>query len=527
MPVMPPGPTAAPAVAGVAATPEAAPAAGPDAVDGTLAVHDTDAVAPADAVDALPPPEGVEAAFLKKVDAAFEVELARLVADDEGMARRLGVVLPILAALALPCALALALLGAPADAEARRRHGPQGAAFITGPWPDVRTGAALAQQEARLAIERSKRLGLRDLGSVLDPAGDPDALAAEREAETEFRKGFIAFSNESWGAALKSFSKSARRRMDAASRQADPGKLVQVMQYAGAAAVRSGDYRKGIRWFHRASVLNPAAELDARGVSGATRDLYERVRRRATGLPPSDLRVLSAPDGASVYIDGKFVGVTPAVVPVPLPGTHLLRIDLDGYIRAGQDVEVLPGPTEEIDITLRPAEKQARFEELLAAAMPLLDSDDDAKPALGRLAKTLGVESIILGRLEPRGEENVLLIACEYDTDGEPVGEAANKVFGYRDAGFRRGSATFFDTLLAGDGTLDRAARGLPAAPPLGESAVASLVEIDDGPPIYGTWWFWTGVGLVTAGGATAGVVAALPEEAPKRQAKGELIFQF
>jgi hypothetical protein len=237
--------------------------------------------------------------------------------------------------------------------------------------------------------------------------------------------------------------------------------------------------------------------------------------------------VLSEPDGASVYIDGKFVGVTPAVVPVSLPGTHLLRIEKDGYIREGRDVEVLPGPTEEVVLTLRPTKKKDTFESLLAAALPLLDLDDDAKPALGRLAKTLGVSSIVLGRLEPRGEEDVLLIACEYDVDGEPVGEAANKVFSYRDAGFRRGAAKFFDTLLNGDGTLDPAARGLPARPPLGESAVASLTEIDDGPPIYATWWFWTGVGAVTAGGATAGVIAALPEEAPKRQPKGELIFQF
>jgi hypothetical protein len=500
----------------VSPTAEAAGATEVSAVDPPTA---TEPVEPAEAVDALPPPEGVEAAYLQAVDAAFETELSRVVAGDERLAKLLGL------------GLALIVIGGglliPGSASAKRRQEPQGAAFISGPWPDVRTDAAMAQQQARLAIERSDRLTLGDLGAVLDPTGDPDALAAEREANTAFRKGFIAFSNESWAPALQSFSVAARRTMDAASRLSDASRLAEIMQYAGAAAVRSGDYRTGIRWFHQASVLQPKASLNARGVSDATRDLYERVRRRATGLPPSDLRVLSEPDGASVYIDGRFVGVTPAVVPVALPGTHLLRVDRDGYIRQGVDVEVLPGPTEEVQFVLKPTKKLAKFEELLAAALPVLDMDDDAKASVTRLANTLGVDSIVLGRIEPRGEENVLLLACEYDSKGEPVGEAGSRVFGYRDAGFRQGVAEFFDALLAGDGTEDPTAKGLPPPPPLGESAVASIVEMDDGPPIYAMWWFWTGIGVVTAGGAAAGVAAALPSEEPKRKQRGELIFQF
>lgn len=416
---------------------------------------------------------------------------------------------------------------APGTAEARRPSGPHAAAFIAGPWPDVRTDAALAQQEARLAIDRSKRLHLGDLTAVLDPTGDPEVRAAERDADAAFRKGFVALSNESFEPALQSFAHSARRRMDAAARMKDLDKLVRVMQYAGAAAVRSGDYRQGVRWFHRASVLAPEAALDARGVSSATRDLYERVRRRATGLPPADMRVLSEPNGASVYLDGRFVGVTPAVVAVPLPGTHVLQVDRDGYMREGRDVEVLPGPTEEVRVTLRPTKKGAKFQQLLSAAMPLLYNDDSAKPALQRLAKTLGVESVVLGRLEPRGEDNVLLIACEYDDEGEPVGEASNKVFAYRDPGFREGTAAFFDSLLAGDGTLDPQARLLPPAPPLGESALASLTATDDGPPIYATWWFWTGVGVLGAAGGAGVAAAATPSQEATRKPRGELIFQF
>ncbi len=75
--IKPAGPLAAPAVAGVDVA-EAAPApppAPPDRVE---------SVAPVDAPAA---PEGVEAAYLRRVDEAFAAELSTLVSGDERLER--------------------------------------------------------------------------------------------------------------------------------------------------------------------------------------------------------------------------------------------------------------------------------------------------------------------------------------------------------------------------------------------------------------------------------------------------------
>lgn len=429
---------------------------------------------------------------------------------------------------ALAAFVLAALVATPDPAHARMGRGPYAVAFVDGPWPDVRTDAALAQQLAREAIKRSRRLAPRDLAGVLDPKGDPEAVAALREANELFRKGFVAFSNEEWEEAHAAFTQSVRRRMDGAALMESPDALVQAMQYAGAAAVRQGEYRQGVRWFHRASVLAPEAELNARGAGEAMADLYERVRRRATGLPPSEIRVLSEPDGASVHLDGTFVGVTPAVIPAPLPGTHMLRVEKDGYLNVGRDIEILPGPTEEIPVELRPTRRLEEFQATLAAAMPLLDKDNAAKPALAKLAKMLGVDSVILGRVEPRGEAEVALFACEFGAKGKVVGRRASRSFGYRSAAFRKEVEEFFDELLLGQGKIDPRVAMLPPPPPIGESAAPAPLDLEDeGPPIYASWWFWTGVGVLAAGGGAAATAAALPGASPKPEARGELIFQF
>ena len=84
MPIKPAGPLAAPAVAGVgAAEAAAAPVPAPPS-DLAAPPH---AVEPASSVEAPAAPDGVEAAYLRRVDEAFAEELSTLVSGDERLER--------------------------------------------------------------------------------------------------------------------------------------------------------------------------------------------------------------------------------------------------------------------------------------------------------------------------------------------------------------------------------------------------------------------------------------------------------
>jgi len=399
-------------------------------------------------------------------------------------------------------------------------------AFVAGPWPETRASAALAQQLAREAIATHRRLTLRQVEEVLDPEGDAKTINAKRQAELEYRKGFIAFTNESYKPALKHFETSVKLLLEATA-QPRPAAVVRAMQYAGATAILLRRYRDGITWFHRASVIAPKLGLVARDMDPGMVELYERVRRRATSQAPTDLHVISEPPDAAVFLDRRFVGVTPTVVPVPLAGIHLLRVAKDGLLPFGAAVEILPRVNEEVRLDLKPTRRLHRFNKLLLGSFVLLDGEKTkAKKPLRKLARLCAVDSMTLGRLEPRGEGRVVLRVMEYDVTNKQVIRQASRVFRQKTEAFAGKVSAFFQEFYAGSAGEDPTVADLPPAPPVPElEGVVGAKQAETG-PFYATWWFWTGVGVAAAGGVTAAAVTR-PWEEPPRPEKGDLLFQF
>jgi len=52
-----------------------------------------------------------------------------------------------------------------------------------------------------------------------------------------------------------------------------------------------------------------------------------------------------------------------------------------------------------------------------------------------------------------------------------------------------------------------------PAAAPGMQPQPNAYIPVDEGPAWYEQWWVWTLLGLVTAGGITAGIILGLPAE--------------
>lgn len=93
---------------------------------------------------------------------------------------------------------------------------------------------------------------------------------------------------------------------------------------------------------------------------GATRPASAARPANAPGAPPATtaagysagLIVESRPPGAAVFIDGRRVGTTPLTVdPVPT-GSHVVRLELDGYRRWSSSVRVAAGERNRVTASL-------------------------------------------------------------------------------------------------------------------------------------------------------------------------------
>jgi hypothetical protein len=85
-------------------------------------------------------------------------------------------------------------------------------------------------------------------------------------------------------------------------------------------------------------ILNPAADRLA--------------ARAAVADGNGTLSIASDPPGATVYVDGRFVGETPIDVPNLQPGDHRVRLVKDGYLENGRIVSITAGRTGTLQVRL-------------------------------------------------------------------------------------------------------------------------------------------------------------------------------
>jgi TolB-like protein len=76
-----------------------------------------------------------------------------------------------------------------------------------------------------------------------------------------------------------------------------------------------------------------------------------RLKLDALSKGPAAVKLTSDPRGAIVTIDGQIAGTTPLDRPV-VPGKHLIRVDMDGYISIEREVTFVEGVNEDLAFTL-------------------------------------------------------------------------------------------------------------------------------------------------------------------------------
>ncbi|WP_456472622.1 PEGA domain-containing protein [Methanocaldococcus sp.] len=77
------------------------------------------------------------------------------------------------------------------------------------------------------------------------------------------------------------------------------------------------------------------------------------------------LFVESDPSGAEIYIDGDYKGKTPKTISELSPGTHTLKLRMDGYSDYTKDVEIKTGETTNVYVKLE--------------SVPITDTNDNVK----------------------------------------------------------------------------------------------------------------------------------------------------
>jgi hypothetical protein len=193
-------------------------------------------------------------------------------------------------------------------------------------------------------------------------------------------------------------------------------------------------------------------------------DDSEAQRRRNRRAPTGTLQIFCFTEGATIEINGEQRGTTPMNAPLTLePGNYTVRVFKRGYTEFVEAVDVARGQNTELDANL-----------IAFAGLVRIDVNVDEA--------TIAVDGVVSGQASrsnpfdkdiPAGQHEFTVQAPGYQPFTQTVEvEAGNPL------------------------TLTVSLAIVPDQP-----AVAAST------PVYESWWFWTIIGTVVVGGATAGVV--------------------
>ncbi len=375
--------------------------------------------------------------------------------------------------------LILLVLAAPktAPAPAAKPSLPARAAvFVSSP---DEAGAVKAETELTRALEEAN-VKLVDVPAAFpvaarDESGDKLVKDARQAYDDLDYEGAAT----RWNEALEFFVKHPEL--------ADSKTLADAHFFVAALAIQNGgksQAKKAQEEFVRALVNNPSLTCDPQVYGADVKKSFDKAVTELGNKGQGPLSIESSPPGAMVTLRGKELGLTPIAEPPAVPvGRHLVVFARPGYEPAGAWADVSKeGGSAKATLSAAPG-----YMEVRDAATTLIGKGVGAKGPIPPGAKKVG--EIVKARflvLSDGATAEVWDVESGNRLSGlsisaEELGESAKKIGGF----------------------IDR-----PAA------AVAAVAddrpeEPGAGGPVYKQWWFWTAVGVVAVGGATAAGVAA------------------
>lgn len=246
----------------------------------------------------------------------------------------------------------------------------------------------------------------------------------------------------------------------------------------------------------------------------AARDALRAAEAQFDDATPGRLELQVDVLRAEVYLDGRFVGVSPLRLNRVAPGEHLIRVRKDGFSPVVVRAVAKSGELSLIDVSLTPLNNQstlarAAAEVVLEAGLP------QAGPAMQELRAILLLEQLIVLRVTREPQDALFAEAFLYDMRSLQLLAGARHPFMER-------------SFQSREELVERLLRDLVEATRLG----AELGEMTSlGEPWIGedsflrTWWFWSGVGAATATAVLLGVL--LSRDTPAPPTEGTLILDF
>jgi hypothetical protein len=293
--------------------------------------------------------------------------------------------------------------------------------------------AGYVAHQMRRAFQADDRYEVIDLEEALGNSASKKAVRAFKVAEQLTDKGREAYQTLDLDPAIEHLASALNKYERNAAFVSDIRAVAKVLMLLGATHILRGDEKTGALRLRQAIAVDPTVDPDPRIFNPGMRQIFQEAVGQLANRPLGTISVTSNPSYAEVYLDGKFVGVTPMAADSIQEGRHFVRFVKEGYRSRGNVIDVV-GKEEAADVaTLEPTDSFEEFDALVEAATPSLSSKQ-AGDRVGEVFKQLGqvleADALMLTEVRLDGER-VRVLSVLVDVADSKVLKSASQTFSY------------------------------------------------------------------------------------------------
>ncbi len=345
------------------------------------------------------------------------------------------------------------------------------------------------------ALRRNPRLEMKDLDTRLADFAQEIPTEQVEEGRRLLQDGEKALSLRELPSALRQLKQAAdllSKVLPFIKKQ----ELAEAMSALAVAQCESGDKRGCRATFQRLLVWRSDHKYDPAKFPERHLALFEEVKKELLAARRGSLEIRSDPPAAQAYVDGRYVGVTPASAEGLIAGEHFVTLKREGYRKTVTPASVSTKVQGTIDVKLERSGKFLLVEQALKAVEREVGHDRLA-PDVDNLKEVLYLDHAVFVRARRAGAGRIRIESQLYDLRS------------------RRRLAT--ETREFADGESEKMLAQQATALYVNVRYDAELETPKDEPiplarqqrkALYRRWWFWTVIGAVAVGVAvTTGLV--------------------
>lgn len=370
--------------------------------------------------------------------------------------------------------------GAPAWA------GQKGTAVAVSLDPQVAAQTSTISYVLQSVVRQSPRLDYVDLAERAQGSAAAARARKAQDAARAYKSAKQAYDQLDLDNALTGFEDAVRLYQQADLSQHMQGLLDSEAMLA-ATRYFNGDVKGAREALERLLSLKPNFHFDPSTFSPPLQKMGESVRTDVQNSRDNPLEVQTRPVPGRVYVDGRFVGMSPQELKDLAPGRHYVTVLAPGYAFVQQTERAAPGQLAKY--RLKPADDGRALLSRLATLKKGFKSGD-VSAAGASLARWAHCDEILVAGVSQVGPGQVKVVAARVASDGHVLA-VGDHALSTNDPRAMSSLATFAMGLYRKD---------LPRGP--GGAPVVTRVEAPSGPPspVWGYVTGGTGLAAVAVG---------------------------